>query len=222
MAKRRSRGKPSANSIPGDFSWRLIDMLESPAFRILSLSARKILDRLEIEFHQHGGNPFDNGDGLPCAYDHFEEYGVHRHAIGPAIRELVALGFVEVTRPGCAGNASERQSARYRLTYRRAYSNHQITDEWRRRQFGSFGDQPWFIIGAPGYIKRDYEMNPFIKHYFLPQCPCVGVLAGFTSDMRPIDFPDYGDGELTDEQFVNAYNRRDPATVAGYEAPRPV
>jgi hypothetical protein len=40
--------------IPGPFSWRLIEMQESPAYRALSLSARKVLDRLEIEFERHG------------------------------------------------------------------------------------------------------------------------------------------------------------------------
>jgi hypothetical protein len=106
-------------------------MLESPAHRGLSLSARKILDRLEIEFYRHGGRPEQNGL-LPCTYDHFVEFGVHRHAIGPGIREVVALGFVEITRKGCAGNAGYRQSTLYRLTYRHAGSDKRITDDWRR------------------------------------------------------------------------------------------
>jgi hypothetical protein len=44
----------------------------------------------------------------------------------------VALGFVEITRKGCAGNAGYRQSTWYRLTYRHAGSDKRITDEWRR------------------------------------------------------------------------------------------
>jgi hypothetical protein len=106
-------------------------MLESPAHRALSLSARKILDRLEIELYRHGGKPEENGC-LPCTFNHFVEFGIERHAIGPAIRELVALGFVEITRKGCAGNAGYRQSTWYRLTYRHAGSDKRITDEWRR------------------------------------------------------------------------------------------
>jgi hypothetical protein len=125
MAKHR-RG-----SIAGAFAWRLIEMLESPAHRALSLSARKILDRLEIELYRHGGKPEQNGL-LPCTYDHFVEFGAHRHAIGPGIREVVALGFVEITRKGCAGNAGYRQSTLYRLTYRHAGSDKRITDDWRR------------------------------------------------------------------------------------------
>jgi hypothetical protein len=92
-------------------------MLESPAYRTLSLSARRVLDRIEIELAHHGGK--DNGR-LPVTFDDFLAYGIHRHAIGPAIREAVALGFVEITRPGRAGNAEWRLPNLFRLTYRPA------------------------------------------------------------------------------------------------------
>jgi len=36
------------NTIPGQFAWRLIEMLESPAYRALTLSAHRILARVEI------------------------------------------------------------------------------------------------------------------------------------------------------------------------------
>jgi hypothetical protein len=118
-------------SIAGAFAWRLIEMLESPAHRALSLSARKILDRLEIEFHRHGGKPEDNGR-LPCTFDHFVEFGIHRHAIRPGIRE-VALGFVEITRKGCAGTAGYRQSTLYHLTYRHPSPSRATASCARRR-----------------------------------------------------------------------------------------
>jgi hypothetical protein len=119
------------NSISGAFAWRLIEMIESPANRVLSLSAKLVLERLEIELYQHGGKSEENGK-LPCTYQHFVEFGIHRHAIAPAIRELVALGFVEITRQGCAGNAGFGQPALYRLTYRHSGSMREPTNEWRR------------------------------------------------------------------------------------------
>jgi hypothetical protein len=125
MGKRLRRG-----SIPGAWAWRSIEMLESPAYRALSLTAHRILARLEIEFHQHGGKPEENGK-LACTFEHFVEYGIERHAIAPAIRETVALGFVEITRQGCAGNAGYRQPTLYRLTYRHAGSDKRITDDWK-------------------------------------------------------------------------------------------
>ena len=103
-------------------------MMESPAFMVLSLSARRILDRLEIEHAHHAG--FDNGD-LPCTYDHFHDYGIHRHAIAPGIREAVALGFVEITEKGRSGNAEWRRPNKFRLTYRPA-GRADPTDEWRK------------------------------------------------------------------------------------------
>jgi hypothetical protein len=114
-------------AIGGQFAPRLIDMLRSPAWCALSLSARRVLDRIEIEFADHGGT--DNGK-LPVTYDNFVQYGIHRHAIGPAIREEVALGFAEITEAGRAGNAEWREPNRFRLTYR--HTKYEPTDEWKK------------------------------------------------------------------------------------------
>jgi hypothetical protein len=108
---RRGRKTP----IGGQFAPRRIDMLRSPAYRALSLSARKVLDRLEIEMADHGGT--DNGR-LPVTYRNFVDYGIHRHAIYPAIREVVALGLVEITKQGVAGTSEFRRPNEFRLTYR--------------------------------------------------------------------------------------------------------
>jgi hypothetical protein len=129
MAKRPKRKE--RGSINGAFAWRLVEMLESPAYRVLSLSAHRAMARLEIELAHHGGKPEENGK-LPCTFEHFVEFGLHRHAIAPAIRELVALGFVEITQRGSAGNAGFRQPTLYRLTYRHWGSHQETTDEWRR------------------------------------------------------------------------------------------
>jgi hypothetical protein len=113
--------------IGGQFAPLLIDMLRSPAWRVLSLSARRVLNRLEIELAEHGGT--DNGR-LPTTYDDFERYGIHRHAIAPAIREAVALGFLELTEAGRAGNAEFRRPNRFRLTYRHS-AHAEPTHEWK-------------------------------------------------------------------------------------------
>jgi hypothetical protein len=124
------RGKRKRNSIAEQFIAHTVRMLESPAFQIMSLSARRVLARIEIEHAHHGGN--DNGK-LPVTFDDFVEYGVHRHAIGPAIRESEALGFVEVTERGYAGNAEFRAPNKFRLTYLHA-GNAKPTNEWERIQ----------------------------------------------------------------------------------------
>jgi hypothetical protein len=107
----------------------MIEMLESPAYRVLSLSAHRVISRIEVELAHHGGK--ENGR-LPVTYEHFEEYGIDRQAIAPAIREAEALGFIEVTERGRAGNAEFRKPNRYRLTYRDSRGGYEGTHEWRR------------------------------------------------------------------------------------------
>jgi hypothetical protein len=116
------------NRIEGQFSARTIEMMESPSWLVLSLAARLILDRIEIEMAHHGGD--DNGR-LPVTFDQFVEYGVHRHSIGPALRELYALGYMEITERGRAGNGEWRRPNLFRLTYRQV-GNAKPTNEWKR------------------------------------------------------------------------------------------
>jgi hypothetical protein len=124
-----ARGTGRRNQIAGQFAARRIDMLQSPAYRVLSRAAHQVLSRIEIEHAHHGGA--ENGV-LPVTYEHFIEYGLHRRMIAPAIRELAALGFLEVTRRGSALNAHLCQSSMYRLTYRHAKgADGDGTHEWR-------------------------------------------------------------------------------------------
>lgn len=114
--------------ISGAFVPRTLDMLESPALRALSLSARRVLDRIEIELCRHAGG--DNGR-LPVTFADFAAYGIDRHAIAPALREAEALGFIEITERGRAGNAEYRSPNMFRLTYRHTAAA-PPTDEWSR------------------------------------------------------------------------------------------
>ena len=124
--------KGATQTISGVFAPRLIEMLRSPAYQVLSLAAHKVLARIEIELANHGGTRQANGR-LPVTFDHFEEYGLHRRSIAPAIREVEALGFVEVTQRGCGGNANFKQPSMYRLTYRPAEgAPSDGSHEWRR------------------------------------------------------------------------------------------
>ena len=105
-------------------------MLEAPAYRALSLSARRVLDRVEIELGHHGGN--ENGR-LPVTYENFENYGIDRDSIAPAIREAVGWASLEVTERGRAGNAEWRRPNYFRLTYKPAKGLPDYgTNEWRR------------------------------------------------------------------------------------------
>lgn len=122
MSKRRNR-------IEGQFAPRPIGMLESPAYRAMSLSGHRVLSHVEVEHAHHGGK--ENGR-LPVTFDQFVEYGLHRHSIGPGMRETVALGFLVITEKGRAGNAEHRSPNKFRLTYRHAEGiSGDGSHEWR-------------------------------------------------------------------------------------------
>ena len=106
-----------------------LSMLESPPLRALSLSAVRVMHRLEIEHMHHGGA--ENGR-LIVTHEQFGAWGIAQNAIAPAIRELVALGFVEVTEKGCGGNENQRRANRFRLTYVNTKNREQPTHEWRK------------------------------------------------------------------------------------------
>jgi len=125
-----TRGKRRKNrtSIGSQFAPRRIEILKSPAYRVLSLSAHKAMAYGEIELAAHAG--CDNGK-LPITYGDLKRYGIDTKAIAPAIRELVALGFWEVTEKGRPSKADWRFPSKFRLTYRNT-DTHEPTDEWRK------------------------------------------------------------------------------------------
>jgi hypothetical protein len=121
------RRRMRRNKIGGQFSPRLIEMLESHAWREMSLAARRLVERIEIELGHHGG--VDNGR-LPVTYEDFVAHGIDRHAVAPGMREAEALGFVQVTEHGRAGNAEFRRPNLFRLTFRHS-DKQDPTNEWR-------------------------------------------------------------------------------------------
>ena len=119
------------NTINGQFAARLVEMLESPAYRALSRSAHLVVARVEIELGHHGGN--DNGK-LPVTTDDFVEYGMHRGSVAPAIREAEALGFIRITERGRGGNAEHGTPNKLFLTFAhgRDSKRQPPTHDWRR------------------------------------------------------------------------------------------
>ena len=124
--------KRRKTKIGGQFAARLIEMLESPAYRALSQSAHRILARLEIEHGHHAGS--DNGR-LPVTFGDFEKYGMDPHSIAPAQREVQALGFAEITERGRPSKSDfGRHPHHWRLTYLQDLYGHPPTHEWRRHK----------------------------------------------------------------------------------------
>jgi hypothetical protein len=116
------------NHISGQFSARLIEMLESPAYRVLSRSAHMVISRVEIELGHHAGN--DNGR-LPITTEDFIAYGMDRSSVAPAIREAEALGFITLER-GRGGNAEHRTPSLFGSTFSHVDRRRPPTNDWRR------------------------------------------------------------------------------------------
>ena len=87
------------------------------------------------------------------------------------------------------------------------------------KQFGYFGLQPWFIENTPGaqFVKRSYETDPFVRTYVIPRSGFIGPLYGmdFTQEgyWMHLDYSDYGDDQLSDDDFAKRYRERDPVKV---------
>jgi hypothetical protein len=153
------------NRISQQFAVRLIEMLESPAWCALSLSARRLIERIEIELASHGGN--DNGR-LPVPYNDFVTYGIDRHAIAPAMREAEALGFIRITQRGRGGNAEHRQPNQFLLTFANARDGraNPPTHDWRKIKTC---EEATAIARAARAAKDERAVN-FGRHRFRNQC----------------------------------------------------
>jgi hypothetical protein len=92
-----------------------------------------------------------------------------------------------------------------------------------RSQFGFAGQHKWQIKGTAGqfFIKKECETEPFMRRYYLPQCPQVGPLFAIQFVPGGILFFDkaYPDTQITDEEFARLYMTRDPAQVVSSELP---
>jgi hypothetical protein len=107
------------------------EMLRSPAFRALSYSALRILNRLDIEHMDNAGR--ENGN-LVCTYQDFVDYGVSMGSIKTALSQLTALGFIEIEVTGRRSSGGTKIPSSYRLTYLpKGGVDAKPTDEWARK-----------------------------------------------------------------------------------------
>jgi hypothetical protein len=110
---------------PGPFVWLTVEMMSSPAFRALSITSRRVLDRLCCEHLAHGGcaNGF-----LRCTYLDFIAFRCSRELIPAALRELEQFGWVRYRRGGRWGETKE--PSQYTLTWVPVGTT-PATNEWK-------------------------------------------------------------------------------------------
>jgi DNA-binding transcriptional regulator YhcF (GntR family) len=132
MSKWRNKdGKTvKRNIVASQFGSRPLELMESPALRVLSRAAHLALLRIEIELRKHGGR--DNGK-LPVTKQNFVEFGIHPNAVAAALRELEALGLIRITQRGRGGNAEHRQPNKFLLNFMCGAidTRDEITDAWK-------------------------------------------------------------------------------------------
>ena len=138
MSKRSGAWKNTAegktikrNSVAQYFTSRPVELIASPALRILSRAGHLALLRIELELRSHAGHR--NGK-LIVTKQQFAEFGIHPRMIAPALRELNALAIVITTMQGRGGNAEHRQPNRFLLNYMCGAldAHEQITNAWTR------------------------------------------------------------------------------------------
>lgn len=86
-----------------------------------------------------------------------------------------------------------------------------LLEEIINKQFGALGMQPWFIEGTKGcfFIKKQYEIDPFIKEIYLPNCVLVGSKHSISNQLGRFIINDdykYDDKEISDEEFARFYS----------------
>lgn len=70
-------------------------------------------------------------------------------------------------------------------------------------------------------MKRSHEANPFVRAYVIPRSGFIGPLFGMEltlgGNWMHLDYADYGDGELVDDELAKRCRERDPAKVVSRE-----
>lgn len=131
--KGRSSGKLTGRarklrSPPKGEPWRWLtrELLESAAWRGLSINGRKLIDFLLIEDMAHAGT--ENGN-LVAPYDQLEAYALTRSEIRFAIDEAEFVGLIRCSRGGRW--AGTNRPSRYRLTFYCDRDGNDPTNEWK-------------------------------------------------------------------------------------------
>ena len=126
---RSSRGSRKFNRPPSGEGWIWLtgELLNSLAWRSMSVNCLKLTLRLLLEHINHGG--LENGR-LVCTYKDFQEYGLTRNKIRPAIEEADFLGLVKHQR----GERifAKNQPNSYRITFYGTSEARDPTNEWKR------------------------------------------------------------------------------------------
>ncbi len=128
MSRRSQRigGPPSDQP----WFWLTEEILISPAWRALTLNARRLIDRILLEHMAHAGT--QNG-ALRITYDDFVIAGLpSRNAVAQAIRLTETLGLVDVPLRGRRSYGGGHIASEYELTWLPRWNGERASNRWKQ------------------------------------------------------------------------------------------
>ena len=109
------------------WAWITAELLNSAAWRGLSINARRLIDFLLREHCNHAGR--ENGR-LVATHEQLKAYGMTAESIRRAIEQCKRLGLIEHQRGGRW--AGTNAPSRFRLTFYADAEGNPATDDWKR------------------------------------------------------------------------------------------
>lgn len=181
--------------------------------RILNHLVLDLRDSFKSSEHYRKVYRKDSFDNWPLVISILTDWNVFVDGVGP---DFLALG--ELRNRSIHFNPDTYQSM-----HGEALSALQRLNAIIAKQFGYFGNQPWFIENTPGaqFLRRAYEKHPYVLAYIIPRSGFVGPLYGMERSQEGhwmhLDYADYGDDEFSDEEFARLYRERDLTKVVSRE-----
>jgi hypothetical protein len=136
MSSYKHRNERLKNRLP-PFVPLLIDTLDQPAWRALSLGARLLYVALK---RRYSVNTHNNGRLFLSQRTAAKELGSHHNQIARWFRELRHFGFIVMQTPGFLGVEGKGQAPRWRLT-ELGYMREPPTRDYQRWDGTAFVDQ---------------------------------------------------------------------------------
>ncbi len=113
------------------------ELLNSPAWRCMSLPCRKLLEFLMLEHMTHGGA---QNSELFATYDQLEKFGIARSHINKTLREAEILGLVVIDRRG-----RQARNRNYITYYKLTFLPYRFMNEKGVKMYSS-PDNEWRAI----------------------------------------------------------------------------
>jgi hypothetical protein len=115
------------------WSWLTQEIMESGAFRSLSINGRRVLDRIMVEHMKHAGQ--ENGR-LKVTWCDFVKYGIGRRFVSQALGEVICTGLIAIEIPGSRIRSGQPgDPTQYRLTWLPVAEPNNFrspTNDWKR------------------------------------------------------------------------------------------